>query len=484
MSLKSKTIKSLSWSMASQASRQAFQFIIAAILARLLTPQDFGLVGMITVFTGLASILAEMGVGAAIIQRQNLAEEDYSSAFWLSIGISLIITFAMILVAPYIALFYHQPILKSMLWIFSLNFVLAGLATVQQAILMKSMNFRAIAIRDVTAVVVGGVVGIVSAVSGWGSWSLIAQLMAFTAVRTALMWAISPWRPSLYFKWVSIKKIWGFSAHMTGFQIAGFASRNIDFLLIGKLLGAAELGLYALAYKLMLFPLQNISWSIGRVAFPAFSTIQNDLEKVRANYLRMVKAIAAVTLPLMGLIYLTADEFVQLVYGDKWTRAIPLIKILSFCGMMQSISTTCGTVFQSQGRPDLQWKFSIFFAIPSAAAAIYAGLPFGINGIAIAYTIRTVLAVVVEQLLANNLIRLNWKSFYFALKESVLVTTLSILLTQVIFANSMPLQSFAGLFLSKSFFYGAVVLAAAMLLNMLDLRSRLFDLLRKNERHN
>ncbi len=477
MSLKNKTIKSLSWSMASQASRQVCQFIISAILARLLTPQDFGLVGMITVFTGLATILVEMGVGAAIIQRQNLIEEDYSSAFWLSIGISIIITVVMIGAAPFIAAFYQRPVLKIMLWVFSMNFVLGGFATVQQALLMKNMNFRAIAIRDVFAVIAGGLAGIVTALLGGGSWSLIAQLMGFTAVHTSLMWVISSWRPSLYFKWASVKKLWGFSAHMTGFQIAGFASRNIDFLLIGKLLGAVELGLYALAYKLMLFPLQNISWSIGRVAFPAFSSIQHDLEKVKKNYLRMVRAIATVTLPLMGLIYLTADEFVRLVYGDKWASAIPLIQILSFCGMMQSISTTCGTVFQSQGRPDLQWKFSVFFAMPSTAAAVYAGLPFGIKGIAIAYTMRTVVAAIVEQQLANRLINLNWSEFYQALQESLLITTLTMLLTLSGFTYLMPPCSLMGQFVGKTFFYGLIILAAALAADVMGARTRLLTVL-------
>lgn len=420
VTLESRTVKGLSWSFFSQAGRQLIQFVIAAILARLLSPQDFGLVGMITVFTGLATILAEMGVGAAIIQKQNLKQEDYSSAFWLSILISACITLIMIFSAPSIAAFYSKPVLKPMLIVLSLNFIIGGAGTVQQAILMKKMNFKAIAARDVGAIVAGGVVGILMSTLGYGAWSLIGQLFAITIVNTLLLWALSPWRPTRTFSPSAVRKLFGFSASVTGSQILTYFSRNIDYLLIGKMLGALDLGLYTLAYKLMLFPLQNISWTITRVAFPAFSSIQDDLTRVSKNYTKMIHVISIITFPLMFGLYVMAPNFVHAVYGPQWKAAIPLIQIFCIVGLLQSITTTTGIIYQAVGRPDIQFKFLLFIGFPTAAISIWLGVPYGIKGVALFYTARTVLVTYIGQYIANRLIKLRWFDFWLAQKEAAL----------------------------------------------------------------
>ena len=302
MSLKEKIIKGLYWSGASQAGKQISQFIITIILARLLSPADFGLLAMATVFVNFAMIFSEMGISSALIQKQDTHNRHYYSVFWFNIFVGICLTLFFIAVSPLIARFYKKPELVPILAVISLNFFFSSFVIIQQTILTKEMDFRKLAIRDVVAVIIAGIVGVVLAYNGFGVWSLVFQSLVFTLADVVLLWTVSSWRPKFSFAMADIKDIFHFSANLTGFNIVNYFARNVDQLLIGKFLGAQALGFYSLAYKLMLYPLQNISWVIGKVMFPAFSKIQQDLEKVRNSYMKMTRVISFITFPLMTYI--------------------------------------------------------------------------------------------------------------------------------------------------------------------------------------
>lgn len=434
----------MAWSAVSQAIKQITQFVITAILARLLTPHDFGLIGMATVFIGFASVLNELGLSGALIQKQDADDVHYSSAFWLNVVVGLSLTGITCCVSPFIADFYQAPELVAILNALSVTFIFSSLTVVQQALLSKSMNFRALTIRDIIASMVSGIVGVVSALMGWGVWSLIFQALTFSFLNSILLWMQSSWRPQWIWKKEAIKDIFNFSAHMSGFNMVNYMSRNTDVLLIGKFLGSEPLGLYTVAYKLMLYPVQNITWVINKVMFPAFAKIQNDIRKVSENYLKIIGYIAILTFPTMALLFLIAPELIDVVYGSKWHPVVFLVQIFALTGALQSISSTIGVIYQSQGRADIQFKYSLFFTLPSVALSIWIGLPYGINGVATSYTVRTVIATFVAFLICKKLIRFSWGDLARSCVKGVVISaclSLLIFLYRMFFLNYLNVHN-------------------------------------------
>lgn len=442
MSLKKKTIWGLFWAFLSQFGKLISQFIIISILAHLLSPENFGLIAMATVFTEFALIFVDMGIGSALIQKQDAKEEHYCAAFWFNILVGLILMLLMMLSSPLIAKFYKQPQLQPILMALSLNFVLSSFNVVQQSLLMKEMEFKKLAIRDIGAAILSGGLGIYLAFNGFGVWSLVVQLLSATFLNSILLWGLSSWRPRLLFSLSSIKDIASFGGNLTGFTVINYFSRNIDKLLIGKFLGSSPLGLYSLAYRLMLYPLQNISWVVARVSFPVFSKVQNELDKVRNFYLRQIKAISLITFPLMGCLFVLAPEFVIVVLGTKWNPIITPLRIFCLCGMSQSIGTTVGPIYMSQGRADILFKLQ-FFGTGLTVVAILVGFKWGIIGVSVCYTLFSIIWNNFNFFVINKLIGLKNSNFYLQLKKSCLITfTVALIVAIVkIFATPSSLLS-------------------------------------------
>ena len=442
MNLRKKTIKGLAWSGISQVGRQIIQLVITAILARLLSPNDFGLLGMALVFVNFAYIFNEMGMTGALIQKQDAQEKHYSSVFWLNILSGIVLMLITIISSPFIAKFYNKPELENILKVISLNFVIASFSMVQKTLFTKEMEFKKLAIIELVAVITGGVVGIILAYLGYKVWSLVYQLLTFTFVNMLLLWLVSKWKPKLIFSLSAIKDIFKFSINLTGFNVLNYFARNIDKLLIGKFLGSQALGFYSLAYRLMIYPLRNISWVVSKVMFPAFSKIQNDLQKVRQVYMKMVKAISLITFPMMLGLFAVAPEFVNVVFGPKWQPLVVLIRILCYCGMLQSVGTTVGTILLSQGRADLQFKMQILGTI-LVTLSIMIGLKWGINGVALFYTLQSIGWVHFTFYVVNRIIKLPYKEFYSKMINSYKIsifTTVIVLLMRLFINFSAPFK--------------------------------------------
>ncbi len=421
MRLRELTLTGLKWAFGARLFKQISQFIITIILARLLSPSDFGIVGMVTVFTGFATIFSDMGVNLALVQKKHVKEEHLSSAFWVTVASGVLISIVFVFLSPAIASFYNNQSLKPVIQVFSLNFIFASFSVVQQSVLQKSMSFKKIALSESVAVFISGVIAIIMAFYGYGYWSLVFQTILFTILNVVILFLLSPWSPKFIFSWNSFKEIIYFSANVTGFNVINYFSRNSDYLLIGKFLGPVSLGYYTLAYKLMMIPLQNISSIFGKVVFPAFSKMQEDLPRLRVAYLKVIKAISLVTFPLMLFIFGISKEFIIVIYGVKWERVIPIITILSICGLFQSISTTAGNIFFSQGACAKQLKLSIIGTI-FVLLAIFIGIRWDIYGVALFYTLEQIIWSLIVQYLANSLIKLEMKVFFKELYNSVVIS--------------------------------------------------------------
>ena len=428
-SLTSRTMKGVGWSTTSQICRFVFQFIVSAILARLLLPRDFGLIGMVAIFSGIIGMFSEIGLGAAIIQRSDTTEEHLSSVFWLNVVSGLVLMLIMMGLAPGIAFFYSEKQLTSIAAVLGIPFFLSSFGIVQRTLFTKQLDFKKLTIVEIVSMVVSSAIAISLAFYGVGVWSLVAQSLSGCTISVVLLWCLSAWCPCLLFKWDRIRELLGFSLNLLGFSFVNYFNRNVDNLLIGKFLGPSALGFYNQAYKLMLLPLSNISGSLGRVLFPAFSTIKNEHQKTREVYLRATRYISAVTFPIMLGLLVVAPEFILVVFGSKWKRSIFLLQVLCTVGIRQSIGATLGWIYLSQGRTDVLFKWGIL-SVSIIAASFFIGIRWDVEGAAIAYATAPLLIMFPAYYIPFRLINLPMGKFF---RNFILTFTTSLGMMAIVF---------------------------------------------------
>jgi len=286
MDLKEQAATGLKWSAASQGSRQGVQLLTTLVLARLLHPSDFGLLGMAMIVIGFVMLFRDLGTSAAVIQKKDLNEEILSSVFWANVFIGIAITIALYVSAHWVAAFFKDPRLTPIVKILSFSFLFACLGILQQSLLERVLAFPRLARIEIASTLVGSVVGISMALLGFGVYSLVYQSLSTILVNTVLLWIFGRWRPRFVFRWQVLGEIGGYSANLTAFSVLNYFTRSADYFLVGRFLGAQALGYYTLAYRLLIFPLQSISVMIGRVVFPVYSQLQDYEERFQREFLK------------------------------------------------------------------------------------------------------------------------------------------------------------------------------------------------------
>ena len=380
----------LAWKVASQVFRQLARVAVVVILARLLTPAEYGLAAMVLVFSALVLIFADLALGAALVQRRELSEADRSTVFWTSAGMGVLFTLAGIAMSWPIAAFYGEPEVQPLFAVLSISFLVTALGTTQSALLNRDMRFRNLELRMMAGTVVGGTAGIVVAAAGGGAWAIIVQQLGIAAASTALLWAFSSWRPRFTYSVESFRSLAGFSANVFGTRVLFYANRNLDNLLIGRFLGPAGLGAYAIAYNVMLMPLARVAQPIVEVLFPAMSRIQDDRPRMAAMWLRANRMIGAITIPAMTGLIIVAPEFVATLFGERWSEATPVIQILAWVGLLQSLQRLNSSVLQACDRTGTLLRYSIVVLVASVVAFVV-GLHWGIVGVAAGYAVSSTL---------------------------------------------------------------------------------------------
>jgi len=388
--LDSKIRKGVAWTSLTQVGAQLTYLVISIVLTRLLSPEDFGLVGMILVFTGFAAVFNDMGFGAALVQKLDLNQHHKNAVFWLSIVIGGLLTLIIAIAAPYIASFYRVPALQPLTVAISVIFFINAFATVKVALLQKAMNFRTISAAQLISTAFSGLLAIYLAYSGFGVWSIVAMYIAGAILYVLVLWAIAPWRPDFSLRWAALKDLSKFSRNLVGFSAFSYWTRNGDNLLIGRFVGSAALGIYARSYTILLLPVWQISAIISNVMFPALSAIQNDVGRVRDMYLKSISVISLVTFPLtLGLLVLSRP-FVLALFGDNWAGMIPILQVFGILGTIQSIGTSVGWIYQSQGRTDIMFRWGLISGSIFIGSFVV-GLRWGAVGVAVAYTVANFL---------------------------------------------------------------------------------------------
>jgi O-antigen/teichoic acid export membrane protein len=337
-------VSNVQWVAVSQGCRFAISFVSISIFARLLPTADFGLMAMATVATNFASIFSNMGTTAALIQRDELTDELRNTVFWLNIVFGLATGGLVALGSPLIAWAFDDPALQNVLLFLSIAFPLGSAGASSLALLERSGQFGSIAIAEVSSAIVGAAVGIAVAGNGGGILGLIVMALVTTALSTTLFLVLCPWRPTLRWSRKEFQKefqgLLHFSGNLVGFNIINYFASNADGMLIGRFLGAFDLGLYNIAYRIVLQPMQNLTYVAHRALFPIFSARQTDLALIGKNYLRLQTFISLVTAPLMLGLWSVREPFVAALLGDEWHGATAVIAWLAPTAYLQSLAST------------------------------------------------------------------------------------------------------------------------------------------------
>ncbi|MDB5799944.1 MAG: flippase [Rhodocyclales bacterium] len=378
------------WVAVGQAMRVGVQVLGLIFLSRILSPGDFGLVAMATVVANFANLVRDLGTASAVIQRETLDEATKNTAYWFSLGIGSLLGLCIALLSPVLAAAFKAPALTGIFLLLSLTFPIASAASVHQALLERDSQFKLVARIESVSGMVGLAIAIALAHAGAGAYSLVAQTLAAAAMSTVQLWLASKWRPQKQWSGAALKSIWQFSSNLAAFNFVNYFSRNADSMIIGRFLGAGALGAYSLAYRLMLFPLQNLTIVASRALFPVMSRQQAAIGDMANLYLRTLLIIATVTAPMMAGLFALRDVFVPVVLGAQWSAAIDIIAWLAPVGFIQSLVSTVGTVFMARGRTDVLFKLGVFSAVLQIAAFLI-GLRWGAVGVAACYFVANVI---------------------------------------------------------------------------------------------
>jgi PST family polysaccharide transporter len=359
------------------------KFTLGVLLARILGPVAFGLVGMVTVFSGFASILVDFGFGSALIQDDKASQNDFSTIFWLNLIISFTIYIIFFVSSPLIASFYSQPELELLTKIITLKFLISAFYLVQKIRILKRVDFKVLTIISTTANLLSLILAIVLAYEGFAVWAVVYQMLFQSIIELLCFCIYEKWIPSFLIRKSSIRKYIKFGLNVTGDSVLNYFSRNYDNLLVGKILGEQSLGIYSRAFSLVLFPIRNFSQVIKKVLFPSFSLYRSDKNLIKVYYLKVTQLISFFTIPLMGFLVIEADKIVLIFLGAEWIEMIPIIRIFSFISIFQAILTVNGTIYLALNHTDIALRVG-FWAKLRTVFAITVGIYLGdLTGVAI-----------------------------------------------------------------------------------------------------
>lgn len=375
--LKQKTASGLKWNTIHNLSMKGIQFLLMLFMARLLTPDDYGTIGLLAIFIQISNTFAESGLGMALVRKQNRTQTDLSTVFYFNIVVSTICYFVIFAISPWIADFYDNPIICPLLRVLALCIPLNSLNTILVCMMNYTMQFKKQAIISITHTIISGIVGLAMAFMGYGVWALVGQQLTVCFVGIILCWTLNKWRPTLEYSWDSFHELFGFSSKLLITRIIDTIYGNIYTIVIGKVFSPATLGHYSRAQNWAAMPSTNLVSILNNVTFASLSKIQDDKERLKSIYRKMVKTSAFLIFPLMMGLAAVSRPLIIFTIGAKWELCIKILHIICFMFMLTPIHSLNTNLIQVMGRSDLSLKLSIIGKV-IAIVVLFASLPFGI----------------------------------------------------------------------------------------------------------
>ena len=395
MTLKSRALSATLWSGADILMRQGLQFGISIALARLLSPEEFGTIALLYLFTGIASAFVDSGFSSALIQRQDITHTDESTVFWFNLAIGALVTLSLWTAAPLIAGFFVLPVLLPLTGLLALNIFLSALGSIHGTLLTKHLNFRVQMKIGAFTSLISGAISITMACYGYGVWALAAQTVVATSLGTLLLWCISPWRPALVFSKKSVRELFGFGGYMLASSLLDIIYNRSYTILIGHFFGVRELGFYNRADGTKQLPVGVLTNILSRVALPIFSKAAQDKAQLRRGVQLALRGMMLINVPLMLGIAATAEPLVLTLFGTQWLPAVPFLQVLSLGAVLWPLHVINLNVLMAQGHSHLFFRLEVIKKILGTALLV-AGTFYGVMGIAWGQVIFGVLAFVIN----------------------------------------------------------------------------------------
>jgi O-antigen/teichoic acid export membrane protein len=461
MSLREKAAKGVVWSVIQKWGRAVISIVIFVILSRLLEPEAFGLVALATVFTVFVELFLDQGFSAAIVQRAELEPEHLDTAFWINIVTGIVLTVGGIAASGLVAVFFDEPRLEPVLKWLSISFILSALSSTQIAILQRKLAFKTLAARSLMATAVGGIVGISMAFTGFGVWSLVGQDLAMALAGVIVLWRVSDWRPGFNVSKKHYKELFTFGVSIVGNHALNVLVRRSDDFLIGYYLGPTLLGYYTIGYQLLLVIIRLVTEVTNSVAFPTFSRMQHQPERMRRAFYNVTQFTSLLAFPVFIGIGALAPELVPALFGEKWAPSIPVMQVLALIGILQSVLFFNGSVIKAAGKPSWQLGIMLLNATCSVIAFLIA-VRWGIVAVAASFVIVGYLLAPVSYIAVRKLIQVDFRTYLwqFVPPISASLVMVAVILGLQTFFQSLALNLYLELVICLSagaLTYGLVI---------------------------
>jgi PST family polysaccharide transporter len=414
-----KTAWGFIWNFSAYFLGKIVVLITTSILARLLAKNDFGLVAVAVVVINYFSVFKDLGLGVALIQRKGDVREAANTVFTINILIGLVLSALLIPLAPFVATYFRDPQVTSVLRWMGISFVINALGSVHTNWLVRDLDYRRKLVPELGGALIKGAISIGMAYLGYGVWSLVFGQIIGAIVSVVLVWMILPWRPRLTIDRKAAGSLMKFGASVTAIDIINQITDNIDYIIVGRMFGLVPLSIYTLAYRLPEMLLIGNLWVMGGVVFPALSTVQDRPNELRRGFLASVRVVELIAVPICLGLLIAADPIVRVVFGDQWLEVIPILRVLAVYAWVYSLGYHVGGFYKAIGRPDILLMLSIVTLIVIIPALLI-GARFGVIGVAVGHLVAVLIRRIISLTVATHFVNVSIKEIFGELRSSVL----------------------------------------------------------------
>lgn len=407
--IKQDTLSGVKWAMLEKYSIQIVQFLLSLVMARLLMPSDFGTIGMIGIFFAISSTFIDSGLFGALIRKKECSNEDYSTMFWFNFFVSLICYIVLFIISPWVADFFHIPVLSSILRVQSVTLIINSLATVQSVRLTKNLDFKTIARINLANSILSGIAGVVFAFCGCGVWALVYQTVLYSIFNVIALNLKNKWLPRYGFSMTSFHEMFAYGSKMLASGLLNTIYTNLTPLIIGKFYKPSDLGYYNRGTNLASLPVQNISGVLQKVTFPILSKLQDDDSHLISVYHKYIASTSMLIFFCCSLLAAIGKPLVLIVYSEKWAECIVFLQIYAFAIMFDHVCSINLNLLEVKGRSDLFLKLEVIKKIISLCI-LFASIPFGVLAICISKVVYTQIAVFINTYYTGKLFNMGYIS--------------------------------------------------------------------------
>lgn len=451
--LKKETKKGVIWSAVQRFSTQGIQFLTTLVMARMLTPAEYGTIGMLSIFLAISSVFIDSGFVNALTRKQDRTHADICTVFYFNITISIIAYCVLFFAAPYIAAFYNMAELELVLRILGLSLILNSFSAVQATLLTIYLDFKVQARINVTALIISAIIGIIMAYNGFSYWSLVAQTLVSCSISALLFWHHSKWRPTLIFSTKSFKEMFSFGSKLLASSLLDSIYGNLYSMVIGKIFSASVLGNYSRAESYANFPSNSLTGIMQRVTYPVLCKMQNQEEDLAHTYRKFLRLSAFVIFPLMMGLSALSYPFIILLIGEQWSASATMLRILCFSLMWYPIHAINLNILLVKGRSDLSLRLEIIKKIIGVSILAFT-IPFGIIALCYSRIVMSLLALIVNTYYTGKLINLGFLKQIRDLMPTILIsfTMFALILMLNCISTNLYVQTIIGIVAGFAFY--------------------------------